>query len=399
MQISNNFDWQCLTPEDGHYFFGYYDRTPWDKDNARHLALRVEQCEKLPERGETAELGYVTPDCNRFVKLTETRTWSHQQGCMSLWLKHHPNRFVYNDFDQTSACVVARVFEPGNGIVGRYERPIYAISPDGRWAASLNFARIPRRGYSYADAVLTTERRHPDLDSDGVFLVDLYTDKSYLLVSYRQIVERHPVPYELDDMYWWLNHIIFNCDSSKMLFLFRYCRDPYHPSQPMWKTFMYTVNLDGTDLTCTLPEVYWTKMISHQIWGRTPNEVLVDPNWRGKGHEYVVFDDRIRPLRAKRISCGQGPMGHLVFSPDGKWMLADTYPVDGIQTLALVKVSTGECQTLGRFRHVQSSGAIGDVRCDLHPRWSNDGTLITVDSLHSGKRSTYMLRFNDSVKF
>ncbi|OQA82865.1 MAG: hypothetical protein BWY31_03045 [Lentisphaerae bacterium ADurb.Bin242] len=399
MQISDHFAWQCLNPETGHYFFGYYDRNPWDKNNARHLALRVEQCERLPECGETADLGYVTPDGNEFVKLTETRTWCHQQGCMSLWLKHHPNCFVYNDYDPASAGVIARIFEPGKGIMGQYERPIFSISPDGRWASSLNFARIPRRGYSYADAVLPAEQRHPDPDRDGVFLLDLHTGKPHLLASYRQMVERHPVPYELDDMYWWLNTVIFNCDSSKVLFSFRYCRDPYHPGQPMWKTFMYTVNLDGTGLACTLPEVYWTGMISHPIWGRTPNEVLIDANWRGKGHEYVVFDDRIRPLRAERISQGQGPMGHLVFSPDGEWMLADTYPVDGIQTLALVKVSTGECRTLGRFRHVQPPGTIGDLRCDLHPRWSADGTLITVDSIHSGKRGIYMLRFNDSVKF
>lgn len=399
MQISNTFEWQKLTPDDGHYFFGYYDRNPWDMDNARHLALRVEQCEHIPERGETARLGYVTPDGNGFVDLAETRTWCHQQGCMSLWLKCRPNCFVYNDFDPASGCVFAQIFDSGKGNVGRYEQPVYATSPDGRWAASLDFARIPRRGYSYADALLPAEQRHPDLDKDGVFLVDLHTGKSSLMVSYRQMVEKHPVPYELDDMYWWLNHIIFNCDSSKILFLFRCCRDPYHPGSPMWKTYMYTANLDGTDLACVLPEVYWTGMISHQIWGRKPNEVLVDAKWCGKGHNYVVFDERIRPLQAEQISRGQGPMGHLVFSPDGEWMLADTYPTDDYQTLALVKVSTGECRVLGRFRHVQPPDTVGEVRCDLHPRWSSDGTLITVDSIHSGKRGIYMLRFNDSVKF
>jgi hypothetical protein len=53
--IHEQFDWQCLTPEPGHYFFGYYDRCAWNADNTKHLALKVGQCERLPERGETAD--------------------------------------------------------------------------------------------------------------------------------------------------------------------------------------------------------------------------------------------------------------------------------------------------------------------------------------------------------
>lgn len=400
--IHEKLEWLCLTPDPGHYLFGYYDRCPWNADNTKHLALKVGQCEKLPERGETAEVGYVTPDGKGFVKLTETRAWCHQQGCMSLWLKHRSNCFVYNDYDTESDRLVARIFELGKGVVGQYDLPIYAISPDGHWAASLNFARIPRRGYSYADAVLPLNERHPDLDNDGISLLDLHTGKSRMLVSYRQIVDLHPVPYELEDNYWWMNHIIFNCDSSKLLFLFRHCSDPLSPHNPLFKTFMYTVSLDGSDLCCTLPDVYWTKgLITHQIWGRTPNEVLVDANWRAQGNEYVVFDDSVRPVRGQLISHGQGISGHLVFSPDGEWMLADTYPKvcpDGtFQTLGLVKVSTGECRPLGRFHHERPS--IFDLRCDLHPRWSADGKLITVDSNHSGERKIYQLRFDDNVKF
>ena len=162
---------------------------------------------------------------------------------------------------------------------------------------------------------------------------------------------------------------------------------------------MYTVNLDGSDLACPLPHFYWDKMISHQIWGRTPHEVLIDANWRGEGFEYVSFDERGRPLRAARLSRGQGPMGHLVFSPDGQWLLADTYPVNGIQTLALVRAGTGEYRPLGRFRHEQPPDYPVDVRCDLHPRWSADGKLITVDSIHSGERKIYLLRCDETVKF
>ena len=183
MNIHDHFEWQSLTPEPGHYFFGYYDRCPWNSDNTRHLALRVDQCERLPRRGEKADVGYVADDGRGFVKLTETRTWCHQQGAMTLWLKHQPDTFIYNDYDEKEQRMLARIYRLGQGVTGQYELPVYAVSPDGRWAAALNFARIPRRGYSYADAVLPAEQRHPDLDSDGIFLLDLHSGerKIYLL--------------------------------------------------------------------------------------------------------------------------------------------------------------------------------------------------------------------------
>jgi hypothetical protein len=388
MKIHETLNWQCLTPGSGHHFFGYYDRCPWNHDNSKHLCLRVDQCERLPEPGETAEVGYVERNGGGFVKLTETRAWCHQQGAMTLWLKHRPEAFIYNDYDADNKRIVTRIYELGQGVTGEYEHPIYTMSPDGRWGVSLNFSRIPRRGYSYADATLSAERQ-PDLDHDGIFLVDMHSGESKLIVSYRQMLPFHPVPYGLDEVYWWLNHAIFNCDSSKLLFLFRQCRDSSQPAP--WKTHMYTVDLDGGNLSCPLPDFYWNGSISHQIWGRTPHEVLIDANWRDTGSDYVVFDERVLPLRAERISSGLGPMGHLIFSPDGKWMLADTYPQDGMQTLALVDTATGECREIGRFRHEQPDTYPVDVRCDLHPRWSADGSLITVDTIHDGVRKLYLL--------
>jgi Tol biopolymer transport system component len=143
---------------------------------------------------------------------------------------------------------------------------------------------------------------------------------------------------------------------------------------------------------CPLPHFYWNGMISHQIWGRTPREVLIDATWRGRGAEYVVFDERTMPLQATRISRGMGPASHLIFSPDGSKMLADSYPDSfGFQQLGLVDVATGGITRLGRFRHFRRKGYCGDTRCDLHPRWSPDGKTVTVDSIHDGRRGIYML--------
>ena len=395
MEMSSQYDWVNLTPEPGHYAFGYYDRCPWDAINRHHLALHIPQQDHLQEPGEPADVGVVDRETRTFRKVAETLAWCHQQGAMTLWLRHRPRTFVYNDFvrEGQGRRPIARIHSLDEGEVGRYELPLYTISRDGRWGVSLNFARIPRRGYSYALAPLPREDPSPDLDNDGLFLVDMHTGASRLIASYRQFIEAHPFPYDLDGAYMWLNHAIFNSDGSRVMVLFRTAQQ-MDPARP-WRTYLYTMALGdapGSDLRCSLSDIYWRNgAISHQIWGRTPGEILVDADWCGRGHEYVVFDETHHPFRAQRISAGMGPAGHLNFSPDGRWMAADTYPdADGVQQLALVDVASGEWVTLGRFLH-RVEGATGDMRCDLHPRWSADGRFLTVDTIHTGERKIMML--------
>ena len=399
MQIHPDYNWKRITPHDAHYFFGYYDRNPWNPEQNLHLTLKVDQCERLPLPGETAEIG-VLDGKGGYEPLTTTRAWCPQQGSMELFLPLRKNCFIYNDFEVAEQRMVARIFEIGRGVVGRFDWPIYAISPNGKYGVSLNFSRIPRRGYSYADAALSPDLHPADLDADGLRLVDLESGKSELIVSYRTMLERHPYGYGLETLHIWLNHAIFNCDSTRLLWLFRQSAHP-NPIRG-WQTFMYTCDLTGADAECILPEVYWTRgLISHQIWGRTPREILVDANWRGAGNEVVVFDESRRPFVAERLSNGHGRMSHLVFSPDGTWILSDSYPnpeEDNTQVLELICAADGRRELLGRFRHPTGPNSIVEVRCDLHPRWSPDGKIVTVDSIHDGQRAVYLLELEPAFQ-
>ena len=158
---------------------------------------------------------------------------------------------------------------------------------------------------------------------------------------------------------------------------------------------MYTSDLSGKDISCVLPEVYWTNQISHQIWGRTKHEILVDAKWTpGKlGFSAVVLQDNEHPFKAVKLSDSHGMASHMVFSPDGTKLLADSYPdLDGMQTLALIDLEKGSVDILGKFNHTPEYEWIGDTRNDLHPRWSPDGKYVTVDSIHDNKyRACYLL--------
>lgn len=385
--ISKSYNWQKITPDDGYYFFGYYDRNPWNHDLSKHLVMHIPQMSHLPIPGETADIG-VTDRQGNYEKLTSTRCWCHQQGAMQLFLKHRKDCFIYNDFDEKLNKAVARIFQIGKGIVGSYDLPVYTISPDGKWAVSLDFSRIPRRGYSYADTPLSSDEKPKDMDKDGIWLMNLESGEYKLIVSYRTMIEKHPYSYCTKDARIWLNHAIFNCDSSRLLWLFR--QYPAGNPNAKWKTFLYTSSLDGSDPACVLSECQWQNFISHQIWGRTPREILVDADWTGNGHSAVVFDESQRPFIAREISPARGYASHMVFSPDGSKILADSYlDEEFYQYLLIIDAATGDYEELGRFYHGPVNNV--DLRNDLHPRWSPDGRFVTVDSIHDGKRGIYLL--------
>lgn len=398
-RIHPELDWINLTPEAGHYLFGYYDRCPWDNLNRLHLAIRVPQQDRIPAVGEKADVGIVERETRKFNRLAQTEAWNHQQGAMTLWLRHRPGCFVYNDFDMNSGQFVARIYDIAKGAAGEYDTPIYAISKDGKWGVTLNFARIPRRGYSYARAFLPKDYKDGlDLKNDGLFLINMRTGEKRLIASYEQIMEIIPYPYDLANKYCWINHAVFNCDSSRVMVLFRYATDT---SGWPYRTFMYTMNIDGSELICSLPDIYWRNgAITHQMWGRTPREILVDADWCDKGHQFIVFEENVQPIIGKKISDGFGPLSHLLFSPDSRWIVADTRVWnDGYVRLGLVDVTSGQLKEIGRFHYWRENVITDDMtRCDLHPRLSDDGSLITVDTIHSGERKIFMIQTKEAVE-
>jgi len=389
--ISDKYHWECITPESGHFMFGYYDRCPWDVKMRYHLALRIPQHERLPRPGETATVGII--DANegfQFIPIADTRAWCHQQGSMTLFFKHDPDLFCFNDFEDEEGGLkpVTRIYHVEKGLQESLPFHTYCHSADGRWSASIDFSRITRRGYSYADAIPEGDVCRPD--NDGVWIVDIEKGTRSLIATYDDLIAQHPNPWELEGCFLWLNHLIFNCDSSRLMVLLRYRMD----GSSWWKTFMYTMRLDGSDLVCSLPDCYWMTRcggISHQVWGRTPREILIDPGWSGKKGECVVFQEGRSLPQAQRISEGIGADLHMVFSPDGKWIAGHTdISHEGLQQVVLIRVSDGKAFTMGTFRHLLGE-CKGDTRCDLHVRWSPDGNKITLDSIDSGERKIYML--------
>ena len=153
---------------------------------------------------------------------------------------------------------------------------------------------------------------------------------------------------------------------------------------------MFTANADGSEIAYLGRE----GMVSHFDW-RDDQHVLAWSQYQGENH-YHLYADRSGEAKAigtDVLDCD----GHCSYSPDGRWILTDTYPdrERSERTLILYHPGTNTRVNVGRFYSRREIG--GEIRCDLHPRWRHDGQQVCIDSIHEGERQMYAVDVSQLV--
>jgi len=379
---------KAITQGPKSHWFSYYDKLQFDPSGRYVLGMEVGFDDRAPKDSDAITLGMVDlQNENQWIPFGQSRAWGWQQGCMLQWLPGSSDTVIYNDRQGGRfVCVVQNVFTSESRIL---PRPVYAVAPNGTMGVSVNFARLndTRPGYGYTglkDAA--AGKNHPD--DDGIFLVNLKTGQSKLIFTLDFIVS-FKGDSTMENTKHWINHLLFNPDGSRFIFLHRWVRKLN--GRKSRYTRMLTAAPNGSGLHVVADH----EMVSHFIW-RDPTHILAWSNEPETGRNFHLYEDR-----SDRISViGKDLLtrdGHCTYSPDRKWMLTDTYPdKNRMQTLMLIRLSDSKIVKLGRF--YLSKRFTGQTRCDLHPRWSRDGNTICIDSLHSGQRQMYLLDVSGIVK-
>lgn len=364
-----------------HLFASYYGINSFSKSQKYVTVLETDVKYRIPDENDTATLGLVDLDTHEFIPVAKTSAWNFQQGCMAHWLTASPDSLIiYNDLrDGKYVSVILNVHTKKEMKVIPY--PVSAVSPNGREALCINFARmrITRPDYGYAGKGQESKTDVSFPEDDGLFLVDLETGKAKLIVSVAQVKEMvSEVP---DGGLEYFNHTLFSRDGSKIFLLAR--------SIPNWNTISFTVNRDGSEIKRCFPDG-WEG--SHFDW-LNGNELMVTAKYEAKQYGHVLFT--VGKNNYKRL--GKGLLdfdGHGTFSPDGKWMTTDTYPVEGMreQKIELMDMKTEAVLSLGRFHEPEEFH--GGWRCDIHCRWSPKGDLIGFNSTKSGSRQVYVMKLD-----
>jgi len=368
-----------ITPEGVHHFHGYYDIQPWDATGRFFVCLRVGFADRPPRPDDRATLGMVDLETGEFKPLAETCAWNFQQGTMAHWLGSAPDRkIVFNSREGDRFVSVALDVHSGERRI--LPQAVAAVSPDGRAALGLNFARVAvtRPGYGYAGLEDPhAAELHPE--GDGIHHLDIETGETKLIVSMAQIARDFPHP-AMDGSKMWFNHALYCEDGTRFAFLVRFVGE-----RPWRLTGMFTADIDGGNLHKAIDY----GLVSHYDWLGS-NRILV---WAGipdrdNAHFYLL-KDRTGEAEVVGANALLGD-GHCSVSPDGRWVLNDTYPGGDPPTRALMlfNLDSGERTDLGKF--LAPPTYAGEIRCDLHPCWSRDGAQVSFDSIHEGYRAVYV---------
>ncbi len=364
-------DCRVISPEGEQCFFGYYDLQAYDKTDRYHLCNRSKFIDRLPTAEDVLELGYIDLREGNFHSFAETTLWNFQQGCMLQWYGTSEQEVCYNlrRAEGESTCV--HNLQTGEK---RYtDRPCACISPDGRYGLSVSFARIYdfRSGYGYAGRKDSNAQVNRPSD-DGIWLVDMLTGKSKLIISYADCWEQFPI-FGMENAKFVVNHITFNPASNRFLFLLRNFPD----TDVDWYTTLITSDLDG-NMYSLLKNTY----VSHYFW-KNDRQILAHCSPRERKGLFLLddcsadFTELKSPYFADDIHC--------IYSPDGKYIIGDGYAIhDPYRPLFIYNTETEQTDYLLKAETIVPQDI--NIRCDLHARWNRKGDKISFDTTDRGRR-------------
>lgn len=374
-KIKYEGDIKRISPDDGkEYFFGYYDKSPWDASDRYMLCLRVNKTFEETAPDEPADIVlFDTQNNNEMRIIASTKTWNVQQGAMLQWLgPDFSTKIIYNDFRDDQYCSI--ILNLTTNEETKISRPVYSVSNDGSFALSLDFARLHRlrKGYGYSNKEESTKgEKIPD--APAVWNVNLIDGHSSSILSYKDFY-MFETRDEMINAEHKVNHIMINPESSRFMILHRWTKGSRK------YTRLVTADIDGSDMFNLSDD----DMVSHCYW-KNSSQILAFARKAKEGNGYFLMIDKSKDYTHLWPELSSD--GHPSYSPNNEYVVTDTYP-DRSRIARIYLLKENKRETLAKvFAPFKYDN---DVRCDLHPRWNRKGNKIAFDSVFEGKRGLYV---------
>jgi len=364
---------------DHEYFFGYYDKSPWDATNRYMLCLRAKNTWSDVSPKEKADILIIDTQLDekdplRVKKIAETRAWNVQQGCMAQWLgPDFFSRVLYNDYrNGMYVSVILDLMTEEERII---PAPVYTVSADGKIALTLDFSRLYnlRPGYGYYNVPEKTKGIALP-DATAIWKINLDSGIVEELLTYKDFATCQPCPtMEENGVVHKVNHLMISPNGKRFAVLHRWFIGTRK------YTRLVTCDTDGNNMYVLSDE----DMVSHCFW-KNDNEIFAFENKKSGGQGYYLMTDKTQEYEHKWTQLSGD--GHPSYSPDGSLIVTDSYP--NRRRMAEVKILKDNfvlpiARVFAPFKYDN------ETRCDLHPRWSRDGKRICFDSVFEGHRGLY----------
>lgn len=380
-----------ISPNDNdhEYFFGYYDKSPWDITDRYILCLKANNTWSDVSPREKADILLIDTqkeesDPERAKKIAETKAWNVQQACMLQWLgPDFRSKILYNDYREGKYVAVILTLATREEKV--IPAAVYSVSVNGKFALTLDFSRLYelRPGYGYYNVPEKTKGIALP-NTTAIWKVDLETCEVSSLLKYTDFANFQPRNEMQDkDSVHKVNHIMLSPNGKRFMVLYRWFIGERK------YTRLITCNVDGSDMYVLSDD----DMVSHCFW-KDDNHIIAFENKRESGTGYYLMTDKSHEY----IHCWPELTGdgHPSFSPDRSLVVTDTYPDRArIASLKVMNGNVNENKINIVARVFAPFKYDNDTRCDLHPRWNHASNEICFDSAFEGHRGLYAVNITE----
>jgi hypothetical protein len=399
----------CVTPGNTGYLHRYYDSSPFSP-SGRYLAVtRLPFEDRRPQPGDIAEIAVVDLVTGELRTVAETRGWDVQLGAQLQWGKDD-RTLLFNDVEVRDWMPYGVRLDLQSGESRRLGGTIYSVSPDGRWAASpcLRRMAVTQQGYG-----VVVPKQHIPVNrgasaDDGIWLTDLQTGDSRLLISLAEVVEQAgaalPVASERGDFFGF--HVKWNPQGTRLMLALRWLPRSWLP----WKRkrrygakHVITMNADGSQVRVAVSAERWAKGGHHPNWCPDGEHVLMNLNTQGDGLRFARLT--LDGSSLETLVPGIRGSGHPTLHPDGRHLLTDAYvdePLafgDGTAPIRLIDLrSATETQLVRIGIRPLAESSTGTLRVDPHPAWDRTWSRIAFNACPEGKRRVYVADLADVLR-
>jgi hypothetical protein len=398
----------CATPKLSGCFHRFFNTSPISP-SGRYLAVtRLLHEDRLSLLGEEAEIVLVDLVTGQPRVLTKAKGFDSQVGAQAQW-GATDNELYFNDLDTKQWRAFGVRLDPLSGERHDLGGPIFEVSRDGRYAASICLLRsaITQRGYGVVVPTELLPRNEGAASDGGVYLTDTATGACRLLVSYKDIVDacgESLRPSQTDRGGGYHGHqLSWNPQGTRLWLALA-----FNYSRPMTSNLggklgthrcemgLVTLKPDGTDIRVALPFPMWQRQGgNHPCWCQDGEHISMNFRMDGNKHFSLVrmcYDGQdLTPLTPVVGS------GHPTLHPDGRHILTDTYQGelpgfrDGTVPIRWIDTAAGADRTLVRIQsRPPYSGPFEALRVDPHPAWDRTFRRVAFNACPTGTRRVYI---------
>lgn len=342
------------------YFFGYYDKSP-----ERNGMVLFHEMQKGDKSVKIVVRNIAT---GSETIIAEVSSFNWQMGCRAIWIDD--DTVSYNDFNGNE--YICKWYSLSKGeVVRTFDKALQDYSSQQNYFVGVNYQRLCSytKEYGYYCLPKMTEKEFEDYSNDGIWKVDTLNGKSELLISLSDLLEFEKENVKGDGHHF-VNHIMMNPDGHSFIFIHRY----YVGNERNDRLILWE---NGH-----LKSLFAGRIHSHYCW-LDNNKVFGYGEYNGKRGFHSINVNADEVVCYPELDAAHPRDGHPTVY--GEWIGIDDYPdVSRMQPLVLYHIPTKRIVKAGEFFHDLKHKDY--TRCDLHPRFTNDGKAIYVDTIYSGKR-------------